>query len=67
MPGFAESMGMAVLDQPVGRRLIGLTMCSGIGAPEVAAPWVDWRLAEANLRIDLMAALESRLTRSLHQ
>lgn len=23
--------------------MIGLTMCSGIGAPEVAAPWVDWR------------------------
>lgn len=25
--------------------MIGLTMCSGIGAPEVAAPWIDWRLA----------------------
>ncbi len=25
--------------------MIGLTLCSGIGAPEVAAPWVDWRLA----------------------
>lgn len=25
--------------------IIGMTMCSGIGAPEVAAPWVDWRLA----------------------
>lgn len=25
--------------------MIGWTMCSGIGAPEVAAPWVDWRLA----------------------
>lgn len=25
--------------------VIGWTMCSGIGAPEVAAPWVDWRLA----------------------
>lgn len=25
--------------------MIGITMCSGIGAPEVAAPWVDWRLA----------------------
>lgn len=24
---------------------IGWTFCSGIGAPEVAAPWVDWRLA----------------------
>ena len=24
---------------------IGITLCSGIGAPEVAAPWVDWRLA----------------------
>jgi DNA (cytosine-5)-methyltransferase 1 len=22
-----------------------MTMCSGIGAPELAAPWVDWRLA----------------------
>lgn len=25
--------------------MIGATLCSGIGAPEVAAPWVDWRLA----------------------
>lgn len=25
--------------------MIGATFCSGIGAPEVAAPWVDWRLA----------------------
>jgi len=25
--------------------MIGMTMCSGIGAPEVAAPWVDWRMA----------------------
>ena len=25
--------------------IIGMTLCSGIGAPEVAAPWVDWRLA----------------------
>ncbi|WP_457647634.1 DNA cytosine methyltransferase [Profundibacter sp.] len=25
--------------------LIGMTICSGIGAPEVAAPWVDWALA----------------------
>jgi DNA (cytosine-5)-methyltransferase 1 len=25
--------------------MIGWTMCSGIGAPEVAAPWLDWRLA----------------------
>lgn len=25
--------------------MIGMTFCSGIGAPEVAAPWVDWRLA----------------------
>lgn len=25
--------------------ITGMTMCSGIGAPEVAAPWVDWRLA----------------------
>jgi DNA (cytosine-5)-methyltransferase 1 len=24
---------------------IGWTFCSGIGAPEMAAPWVDWRLA----------------------
>ena len=27
------------------RLMIGATFCSGIGAPEVAAPWVDWRLA----------------------
>lgn len=24
---------------------IGMTLCTGIGAPEMAAPWVDWRLA----------------------
>lgn len=23
----------------------GATFCSGIGAPEIAAPWIDWRLA----------------------
>lgn len=25
--------------------MIGMTLCSGIGAPELAAPWVDWRCA----------------------
>lgn len=25
--------------------MIGATFCSGIGAPEAAAPWVDWRFA----------------------
>lgn len=25
--------------------MIGMTVCSGIGAPEVAAPWVSWRYA----------------------
>jgi DNA (cytosine-5)-methyltransferase 1 len=25
--------------------MIGMTLCSGIGAPEMAAPWVDWRLS----------------------
>ena len=25
--------------------MIGMTLCSGIGAPEVAAPCIDWRLA----------------------
>ena len=25
--------------------VIGMTMCSGIGAPEMAAPWIDWRFA----------------------
>lgn len=25
--------------------MIGATFCSGIGAPELAAPWVDWQLA----------------------
>lgn len=25
--------------------VIGMTLCSGIGAPEIAAPWIDWRLA----------------------
>ncbi|WP_417724072.1 DNA cytosine methyltransferase [Salipiger sp.] len=29
---------------PVGAP-VGYTFCSGIGAPEIAAPWVDWRLA----------------------
>lgn len=24
---------------------IGMTLCSGIGAPEMAAPWVNWQLA----------------------
>ena len=28
-----------------GGGMIGATFCSGIGAAEVAAPWVDWRLA----------------------
>lgn len=23
--------------------MIGMTVCSGIGAPEVAAPWIDWK------------------------
>jgi DNA (cytosine-5)-methyltransferase 1 len=23
--------------------MIGMSICSGIGAPEVAAPWIDWR------------------------
>jgi DNA (cytosine-5)-methyltransferase 1 len=25
--------------------VIGMSLCSGIGAPEMAAPWIDWRLA----------------------
>ncbi len=25
------------------RPLLGGTLCSGIGSPELAAPWVDWR------------------------
>ena len=25
--------------------MIGATFCSGIGAPEMAAPWIDWRFA----------------------
>ncbi len=25
--------------------MIGMTLCSGIGAPEIAAPWIDWRFA----------------------
>lgn len=24
------------------RPTIGMTLCSGIGAPEMAAPWVRW-------------------------
>lgn len=23
--------------------MIGLSVCSGIGAPELASPWIDWR------------------------
>ena len=23
--------------------MIGMTVCSGIGAPEHAAPWIDWQ------------------------
>ncbi len=25
--------------------MIGMTVCSGLGTPELAAPWIDWRLA----------------------
>jgi site-specific DNA-cytosine methylase len=25
------------------RRPIGMSICSGIGAPECAAPWIDWK------------------------
>ena len=25
--------------------MIGMSLCSGIGAPEFAAPWIDWRFA----------------------
>lgn len=43
---------------------VGWTFCSGIGAPEVAAPWVDWRLAseiEAFPRAVLQARFGYRL------
>jgi len=39
--------------------MVGWTMCSGIGAPEVAAPWVDWRLA-AEIENFPRAVLQSR-------
>lgn len=35
----------ALATYPDAGRRVGMTLCSGIGAPEVAAPWVDWRLA----------------------
>lgn len=38
-------MADALATYPDAGRAIGMTLCSGIGAPEVAAPWVDWRLA----------------------
>lgn len=40
--------------------MIGWTLCSGIGAPEVAAPWVDWRLA-AEIEPFPRAVLQQRL------
>jgi DNA (cytosine-5)-methyltransferase 1 len=40
--------------------MIGLTLCSGIGAPEVAAPWVDWRLA-SEIEAFPRAVLQHRL------
>lgn len=40
--------------------MIGATFCSGIGAPEVAAPWVDWRLA-SEIETFPREVLESRL------
>lgn len=40
--------------------MIGWTVCSGIGAPEVAAPWVDWRLASEIEKFP-RAVLQSRL------
>jgi DNA (cytosine-5)-methyltransferase 1 len=39
--------------------MIGWTMCSGIGAPEMAAPWLDWRLA-AEIENFPRAVLQSR-------
>jgi len=40
--------------------MIGWTLCSGIGAPEIAAPWVDWRLA-AEIEPFPRAVLQHRL------
>jgi len=39
--------------------MIGMTLCSGIGAPEVAAPWVDWRFA-SEIEAFPRAVLQSR-------
>lgn len=40
--------------------MIGLTLCSGIGAPEVAAPWIDWRFS-AEIEPFPRDVLQSRL------
>jgi DNA (cytosine-5)-methyltransferase 1 len=37
-----------------------MTLCSGIGAPEMAAPWVDWRLA-SEVEAFPRAVLQQRL------
>lgn len=36
---------MTFEDMPLPAFPVGATLCSGIAAPEVAAPWIDWRLA----------------------
>ena len=48
-PGISSSLageqagrGFLPVDPP-GRKPIGMTVCSGIGAAEVSAPWIDWR------------------------
>ncbi|MGH1579049.1 DNA cytosine methyltransferase [Planktotalea sp.] len=50
--------------------MIGMTLCSGIGAPEMAAPWVDWRLAseiEAFPRAVLQARFGYKLPENHNQ
>lgn len=47
----------------MGAGVIGWTLCSGIGAPEVAAPWVDWRLA-AEIEAFPRAVLQARFVYS---
>jgi len=48
------------MDQKSNQRLTGMTLCSGIGAPEMAAPWVDWRLASEIEKFP-RAVLQARL------
>jgi DNA (cytosine-5)-methyltransferase 1 len=46
--------------------MIGMTVCSGIGAPEVAAPWIDWRY-QSEIEKFPSAVLAHRHVRGIHE